>query len=250
MGQHCVDCVAEGNKSLRSARTIAGGTVRSGTPVVTYTLIALNVLVYALTAVQSGNPMRNQVSSLFTSWALYPPAVADGDFLRVIGSGFLHFGPIHLALNMFALYVIGRDCELIMGRSRYLAVYLVSILGGSAAVMVFQVDAVTAGASGAVFGLLGAQVAILIRMKQSPSPVLVVIGINVVISFSIPGISLWGHLGGLAAGTVATAGLLYTTGSEPRHGRTLGWVTIGVFAAIAVAVIVLRALTLRAQLGL
>ncbi|MGU3436315.1 rhomboid family intramembrane serine protease [Actinomycetes bacterium M1A6_2h] len=250
VGQHCVDCVAEGNKSVRTARTVAGGSLRSGTPVVTYTLIALNVLVYALTALQAGNPMRNQVSSLFTAWALYPPAVADGDFIRVIGSGFLHFGPLHLALNMYALYVIGRDCELIMGRSRYLAVYAVSILGGSAAVMVFQVDAVTAGASGAVFGLLGAQVAILLRMKRSPTPVLIVIGINVVLSFSIPGISLWGHLGGLTAGALATAGLLYTTGSDPRHGRTLGWVAIGVVAAIAIAVILLRALTLRAQLGL
>ncbi|KIQ19364.1 rhomboid family intramembrane serine protease [Rhodococcus sp. MEB064] len=242
VGQHCVDCVAAAASSVPRARTVAGGVSRpASTPVVTYALMALNILMFALTAAQAGG-LSNQTSALFREWALVPLLVADGDLVRILGSGFLHSGIVHLAVNMFALYVIGRDCELVLGRARYLAVYLVALLGGAAAVMFLSNPLVaTVGASGAVFGLLGAQAVILVRLRQSPMPVLVVIGLNVVLSIAIPGISLWGHLGGLAAGAAATAAVVFTTG--PQRSR-VGWAGIVALALIALALIGLRAASL------
>lgn len=245
VGQHCVDCVAAAEASVPRARTIAGGELRqNATPVVTYTMMALNILVFAFTAFQAGS-LANQRSALFQEWALVPILVADGEFVRIVGSGFLHSGIIHLAVNMFALYIIGRDCEMVLGRSRYLAVYGTALLGGSAAVMLFTPFTATVGASGAVFGLLGAQAVILVRMKRSPTPVLVIIGLNIVLSVSIPGISLWGHLGGLIAGAAATAAVLFTLGPDPRRSRTVGWIGIGAVAAVALAIVVVRVVILQ-----
>ncbi|MBM7458796.1 membrane associated rhomboid family serine protease [Rhodococcus coprophilus] len=223
----------------------------------TYTLIALNVLVFLFTAAQSSSVMNNERSSpLFLDWALWPPAIAvNGEYIRILGSGFLHFGVIHLAVNMFALWIIGRDTELVLGRARYLSVYLISILGGSAAVMLLQTGAVTAGASGAVFGLLGAQAVILMRLRRSPAPVLAVVALNVFISITIPGISLWGHLGGLVAGAAATAALLYgpqsfRAGTDRKRVVRTGWFALAAVAVVVLVTVVFAVLRLRAQLGL
>ncbi|MEU7763676.1 rhomboid family intramembrane serine protease [Nocardia sp. NPDC049190] len=250
VGQHCVDCLRQDQRDVAPVRTVAGArTAVRPVPYVTYALIAVNVAVFAVTAAQAKSLLDNQRgSALFLDWVLYVPAVADGEWWRVIGSGFLHYGPIHLLLNMFALYVVGRDAELVLGRLRYLAVYLVSLLGGSAAVMVFAQNTVTAGASGAVYGLFGAITVILIRLRQSPNQMLILIGINVFISFSLPGISLWGHLGGLAAGTLATLGVLFLPqwlqARSPEAARLIGWVAVAFVAIVALSVVGATALTL------
>ncbi|MFZ2172759.1 MAG: rhomboid family intramembrane serine protease [Rhodococcus sp. (in: high G+C Gram-positive bacteria)] len=256
VGYQCVDCVAAGQRDVRPVRNVAGAVSAQRTvPLVTYILMAANIGVFLITAAQSRSIMDNHLgSSLFLSWALYPPAVVGGEFVRILGSGFLHFGLIHLAVNMFALWVIGRDTELVLGRARYAAVYLASILGGSAAVMLFQLDAITAGASGAVFGLMGAQAVILLRLRRSPAPVVSVIAINVIISITIPGISLWGHLGGLVAGAAATAGILYGpqwsgAGNNREKAVVVGWVCLGAVIVAALAVIAVRVLQLRASAG-
>lgn len=250
VGQHCVDCVRAGNASVRRARTVAGARSGSTFGLVTYVLIGLNVLAYLATALQSRSVMDNTSdSSLFRAWALFPPSVATGDLERLLGSGFLHIGPIHLLVNMFALYIIGRDVEAILGRARYIAVYVVSLLGGSSSVMVLEAPiSVTAGASGAIFGLLGAQAVILLKLKRSPTPVLVIIGLNVVISISLPGISLWGHMGGLVAGALATAGILFLPGSTRKP--MVGWLAVAGVAVLALVVIGVRVLDLRARMGL
>lgn len=245
VGQHCVDCLAQAAATTPRARTLAGATTREiATPVVTYTLMALNILVFALTAAQAGSP-ANQSSALFRDWQLVPILVADGDVVRILGSGFLHSGVVHIAVNMFALYIIGRDCEAVLGRSRYLAVYLVALLGGSAAVMWLSSPvSATVGASGAVFGLLGAQAVILVRLRRSPTPVLTVIGLNIVLSIAIPGISLWGHLGGLLAGAAATAAVLFVSAPDPRRTRQLGWAGIAGVGVLMLALIGARAVDL------
>ncbi len=231
-------------------RTVVGAPAASSYGLVTYIIMGLNVLAFAVTAVQSRSVMGNTSGSgLFQQWALYPPAVATGDVERLIGSGFLHSGPIHLLVNMFALYIIGRDLEAVLGRSRYIAVYVVSLLGGSASVMVLEAPgAVTVGASGAIFGLLGAQAVILLKLKRSPTPVLAVIGLNIVISVSVPSISLWGHMGGLVAGAAASAAIVFL----PSRTRSpwVGWIAVAGVAALALAIIAVRVLDLRAQLGL
>ncbi len=249
VGQHCTECVKAGNASVRRARTVAGAPTGGTYGLVTYVLMGLNVLAFVVTAAQSRSILDNAADSpLFRAWALFPPAVAGGEYERLIGSGFLHIGLFHLLVNMFALYIIGRDVEAILGRARYVAVYLVSLLGGAASVMLLESPiSVTAGASGAIFGLLGAQAVILLKLKRSATPVLVVIGLNIFISISIPGISLWGHTGGLVAGVLATAGILFLPGST-RSSRT-GWFALGAVALLALALIGVRVLDLRAQMG-
>jgi membrane associated rhomboid family serine protease len=230
-------------------RTVSGAAAaRTSAPYVTYALIAINVVIYAITAAQSKNLMDNQLgSALFLDWVLWAPAVADGEWWRVLGSGFLHYGPIHLLLNMFALYVVGRDAELVLGRLRYLAVYSASLLGGSAGVMLFSQNSLTAGASGAVYGLFGAITIILLRLRQNPNQMLIIIGINVFISLSLPGISLWGHLGGLAAGTLATLGILFLPGwlrvKTPQAARVVGWAAVALVAVAALATVAVSAIT-------
>ncbi|NEW31442.1 rhomboid family intramembrane serine protease [Nocardia cyriacigeorgica] len=250
VGQHCVDCLRADQRNAPQVRTVSTAAAsRVRIPYVTYALIAVNVAVFAITAAQARSLVDNyNGSSLFLRWVMFPPAVADGDWVRVIGSGFLHYGPIHLLLNMFALYVVGRDIELVLGRSRYLAVYLVSLLGGSAAVMVFSQDSLTAGASGAVYGLFGAITVILIRLRQNATNMFIIIGINVFISFSLPGISLFGHLGGLAAGTLATLGILFLPAwlkaGSTKSAQLIGWSAVGVVAVASLAVIGVTAATL------
>ncbi|MFD6270098.1 rhomboid family intramembrane serine protease [Nocardia asteroides] len=251
VGQHCVDCVRQGQRDVRQVRTVGGAPAgAAAVPYVTYALIAINVLVYLVTAAQAGSPMDNyRGSALFREFVLVPLLVADGEWWRLLGSGFLHYGAIHLLVNMFALYVVGRDLERVLGRVRFAAVYFVSLLGGSAAVMALADSlSATAGASGAVYGLFGAVTVTLIRLRQSPTPMLVVIGVNVLISFSLPGISLWGHLGGLAAGTLAALGILFVPtwlhARTPEAARTLGWASLGVIAAVCLGVAVAAALVL------
>jgi membrane associated rhomboid family serine protease len=173
-------------------------------------LIAVNAAVFVVTVAQAGSLFGNAASSLFQQWALSPLAVAGGQLWRLLTSGFLHFGPVHLAFNMIALWVIGRDLETVLGRGRLVTVYLVSLLGGSAAVFLLEnVQSMTAGASGAVYGLMGGLAVVLLRLRRSPGPALGIIAINVLITFVVPALSLLGHLGGLAFGTAATAAMVY-----------------------------------------
>ncbi|MFF0633964.1 rhomboid family intramembrane serine protease [Nocardia sp. NPDC004151] len=251
VGQHCVECVQQGRDDVRPVRNAAGTTLsRISQPYVTYTLIAVNVIVFAVTALQSHSLMDNQRSRLFYDWVLVPGFVGyDGGWARVLGSGFLHYGPIHLLANMFALYVLGPYCEVALGRARFVAVYFASLLGGSAAITALS-DPLTAsaGASGAIFGIFGAVAVIMLRTRQNLTQIAVLLGINLLITFSVPGISVWGHLGGLLAGTLATTGILYLPRwigiRETRTALTVGWVAVAVVALAAVLVTVLAAPTL------
>jgi membrane associated rhomboid family serine protease len=207
VGYQCVDCVAESARS--HASTVPWPRRLTGRVMVVPALIAINILIFAVTAVEAGSVGRNANSSLFDQWALQPAAVADGAWWQLLTSGFLHIGPIHLVFNMIALWVIGRDLEQVLGSVRFLVVYLVSLIGGSLVILLFENPAShTAGASGAVFGLMGGLAVVLIKLRLSPSPALTIILLNVVISFVVPNISILGHFGGLAFGAAATAVLL------------------------------------------
>ncbi|MFC9786776.1 rhomboid family intramembrane serine protease [Rhodococcus sp. NPDC127528] len=270
VGYHCVDCVAAAQRDVRPVRGVAGNAVTATrpTPVVTYALMAVNILVFLVTVLQAKSLMDNGAgtinrftgvatfeSPLFGWWVLSPDDVAQGDWIRLIGSGFLHFGLIHLAVNMFALYILGRDTELILGRARYLAVYGIALLGGSASVMAFEGSGFTAGASGAIFGIMGAQAIILLKLRRSPAPIIGVIAINVIISVSLPGISFWGHLGGLVAGAAATAALLYApqwlgAGQDRDKAVRIGWIGLAAVAVATLGVVGVRVVQLRSELGL
>lgn len=220
---------------------------RDWQPVLTYSLIAVNVIAFAFSAKQSGSIENNMNSLEVARLALSEPATANGWWWTAVTSGFLHFGPIHLLVNMFTLYVFGRNVERVLGRARYGAIYAVSLLGGSAAVLWFGLEnTITVGASGAIFGLMGAELVLSLRMRINPTSLLVVVGVNVVASFTISGISLFGHLGGLAAGALVTAGIVYAPELLPKNTRTrqqveaVGWACTGVIAAVLAAAIALR----------
>lgn len=209
VGAQCVDCVGAGARTVRRAPA-AFGARRAGRPLVVPVLVALNVLVFAVTAVQAGSILDNAASPLFDAWALVPAAVADGEWWRVVTGGFLHIGPLHIALNMYALWVLGRDLELVLGRARFVALYGLSLLGGSAAVMLFSnPDTPVAGASGAIFGLMSGLLLVLLRLKRPVGQVIAVIVLNLVISRLVPNLSIAGHVGGLVTGALVTALLVY-----------------------------------------
>lgn len=242
VGYQCVDCVNEGNRGVRRPVTVAGARL-STTPIVVPVVIALNVLVHVLTSVQAGSPMENFRSPLFASWSLWPLPVAGGQWWRLLTSGFLHLGVIHLLVNMVALWIIGRDLETVLGRARFAAVYLLSLLGGSVAVFLFGgLTSPVAGASGAVYGLMGGIAVAAFRLRLNLRPILMVIGINIVLTVSIPGISLLGHAGGLVLGLASVAALLYA----PPNRRTL-W-QAGMLAGLLV-VLVAALVTRDAMLG-
>jgi membrane associated rhomboid family serine protease len=209
VGYQCVDCVAADARSRPRSSAVAWP-AQASPSVVTPILIAINVAVFVFTVVQAGSVSNNFEAPLFGQWALQPAAVAQGAWWQLVTSGFLHIGPLHLAFNMIALWVIGRDLERVLGRVRFLVVYLVSLLGGSLVVYLFANPmSDTAGASGAVFGLMGGLAVVLMRLRLSPRPALTIIVLNVAISFVVPNISILGHLGGLAFGTALTAAMVY-----------------------------------------
>lgn len=236
VGMQCVDCIAKAESTTRRPTTVAGARLREK-PILVPALIAVNVVIFAITALQAGS-MRNFSSALFADFSMLPITVAAGEWWRLLSSGFLHIGFLHLAMNMIALWVIGRDLELLLGRSRFIAVYGLSLLGGSVAVFLFgAADAPVAGASGAVYGLMGGIAIAALRLKVSLRPVLIVIGLNIALSISIPAISLLGHLGGLVLGVAATAALVYA----PRQNRNLVQAgALGGLLVVLIAVIITR----------
>ncbi|MCV7229977.1 rhomboid family intramembrane serine protease [Mycolicibacterium komossense] len=224
VGHQCVDCVREGAKTIPTPRTRFGGRQpSSNTPVITYTLIAINVVAFILQTVSSG------VQRMFALWS---PAVADGDFYRLLTSAFLHYGIVHLLFNMYALYVVGPPLERWLGRLRFGALYGLSALGGSVLVyLISPLNSATAGASGAVFGLFGATFVVARALSLDVRWVIGLIGINVVMSFVVPGISWQGHAGGLVTGAAVAAAYAYA----PRGRRNLiqGSATLAVIALFA-----------------
>lgn len=235
VGYQCVDCVGESSREVRRGTTVAGAP--SGTrsrPIVTIVLVALNVLVFVGTIVQSRSIMAVTDSDIFYTGVLVPGLVAQGEWWRLVTTGFLHFGLLHIALNMIALWMLGQQLEPVLGRWRFLAMYLISLLGGSAAIMLFYpAGGAVAGASGAVFGLLGAFLIVLIRLRMPVSLIVPTIVINAIISVFVPGIALLAHVGGAIAGAAATAAIVYV----PRTRRTA--LQVGLLGGLAVLVLVL-----------
>ena len=205
VGVQCVDCVRSSPSRVISARRLAAG-VR---PYVTDALIALNVAVWALGI---GVAMLNGgAAGLLSGGALTQlggvsgPEVAAGQWWRLITAGFLHAGLLHLGLNMAALFVFGPPLERALGRVRFAVLYMTALLAGSLGVMLLSPGSLTVGASGAIFGLLGAMLAgqRAAGISARSSGIVGLIVVNLVFTVAVPGISIGGHLGGLAGGFLA-----------------------------------------------
>jgi membrane associated rhomboid family serine protease len=210
--------------------------------IVTKGLVAANIAIYLLELAFGGS--TNGVGSaiyekgVLVASAQYadgtPAGVANGDWWRLITSAFLHYGPIHLAINMFSLWIAGSILEPVLGRGRFLLLYLVAGLAGAAGALLADPHAMTAGASGAVFGLFGA---LLILEYQQTGTLLgqfmTLIVVNLAFSFLVPGISWGGHVGGLIGGALGTLALSRFGRGHAAYGR-LG--ALGVAALVAVGV--------------
>src|SRR4051812_26643869 len=196
VGMRCPECARGKSATTRVVRGIP-----EGTPIATYVLIAINVVVFVAEMLSGNNTGLGFDASgeVFRKGALYGPAVADGDWWRLVTSGFLHAGFIHLAFNMFVLFVLGRILEPAIGVARFLGIYFVSLLAGSLGALLLDPTTLTVGASGAIFGLMAATFVIARRrgVDQVASQIGFWIVLNLVISFTAPEISIGGHVGGL-----------------------------------------------------
>ena len=247
VGFQCPDCVKEGARSTRQAKTPYGGTRVADPRLTTFVLIGINVAVWVLILATGGRS-----SALIDKLALLPASSArrmpdgsialvrgvdDGAWWQLVTSMFTHVEPLHIGFNMLALYFLGPMLETVLGRARFLAVYLVSGLVGSAVVMVFSnPHGQTLGASGAIFGLMGALVVLAVKVGGQVQTVLVWLGLNLFFTFTVSGISWQGHLGGLLGGVVLGAAIVYA----PRQRRSLvQWSAVAgvlVLSLVAVAV--------------
>ena len=236
VGMRCPDCARDRTKVK---------TVRSGpsAPVVTQALIAINVLVFiAETAAGASLGGGGAAGSVYEKGALFGPLIVhQHEYWRIVTSGFLHDGVLHIAFNMFFLWIMGSQLEPVIGHANFAAVYFASLVAGSFGALLFEPNVPTVGASGACFGVLGALIVIAyyrhIPIWQSGLGVILLI--NIVFSLSVNNISIGGHLGGLVGGFIT--GYLYVQLAERRRlpGLALtGCAAVAVaafFAAIAVA---------------
>jgi membrane associated rhomboid family serine protease len=239
VGFQCPDCVAQGNATVRRATTPFGGRVAARTGLVTVILGVLNVAAFVITvATAPGGLAANTSSRLFDELELVPLRVAvDGEYWRLIGSAFLHIGLLHLAGNMLSLAIVGPTLERVFGWWRYLAVYVVSALGGSVAVYLFGSPyGAVAGASGAIYGLFAATLIIIRKLGLDARFMVLAVALNFAVSFA-PGISLLGHLGGFVTGGLLSLAMVYA----PAKSRTpVQIMAIGVLLATMVSLVLVR----------
>lgn len=253
VGHQCPECVAEGRRSQRPVRTAFGGGATGRQGYVTKVLIGINVAVMLLSILSArsgesiaggglggllgGSTPLTGWGAVLGLWAPFGPfgpqdGIAAGDYYRLLTAMFLHYGIVHLALNMWALWMLGRTLEATLGPLRFLALYLIAGFGGNVAAYLFTNPMrETAGASTAIFGLFAALFVIMRRLGRDTSSVIPVLVVNLVITFAVPGISIAGHLGGLVTGVAMALVLAYA----PRARRTLfqagGGVLIGLVLA-------------------
>jgi len=231
-----VDCVREGNRSVRRPAGQFGGQVAAGRPIVTYTLVALCVLAYIA-----------EIATLKTvyNFEMIGAGVAYGQWYRLLTSAFLHYplqdgvyGLAHIAFNMWALIIVGPPVERLLGRTRFLAVYLVSALAGSVLLYLIASPAEQAlGASGAIFGLFGAYFILARRLRADVRQIVILIVLNLAITFTFHSYIAWqDHVGGLIVGSALTAAFVYA----PRAKRNLIQVgsTVGIVALLVLGVVV------------
>ena len=221
VGFQCPECIAEGRKSVRAPRTITGGAISMRAGAVSMGLLGINVVVFILQMATEGN-----VNSVFQLGAMQGFAVADGDYWRLFSAAFLHAGILHIAFNMYALYLFGPYIERSLGTTRFVIAYVTMAVASSVFVYwLTEPQVATIGASGAVFGLFGLALVLLIRTRQDVRGLLVLLVINAFISLQ-GNISWQGHLGGFVTGVLLGLALAYA----PRERRSA--VQLGAFLMI------------------
>ncbi|TQS41440.1 rhomboid family intramembrane serine protease [Cryptosporangium phraense] len=258
VGFQCPECVREGRRTTIPARTVFGGNLSGEQGTVTRALIGINIAAWLLTVVAAVLTSEVSVRELgrfvifggvtgVTDWGAAVPAysyfggatggIAAGEFWRLFTADFLHYGLIHLAFNMYALWILGRECERLLGRGRFLALYLFAGVGGSVAVYLFSpLNEASAGASASIFGLLGAMFFFLRRLRADPRGLVFLIILNFSLSFVVANISIWGHIGGFVVGAAVGALMAYLpAGPNRARLQLIGLVGVGVALTVLIA---------------
>jgi len=213
VGVQCVECVAQANRSLPQQKTEFGGRFRPGAPFITYAVIVLNVLVYVLQWIIPG----------FTNSLVLAPALAAYEPWRLITSAFAHsMGSfLHLAMNMYGIYIFGTLLEPKLGRLRFTWLYLISAVGGSLGILLLSAPlSATLGASGALAGLFLATFVVYRSNKQALRQMGIILVLNIVLGIVVQGISWQGHLGGAIMGVLAACCIVLIPRSNPQRART------------------------------
>lgn len=231
VGYQCPDCVRSGNRTARQARTVFGGRVHASTGVISYTLIGINVAAFVAQLVVPRD-------ALVVRFAMQPELVASGEWWRLITSAFLHAPDFffHILFNMLALAILGPPLEGLLGRLRFATLYLLSALGGSALTYLTGPDIFSLGASGAIFGLFGATFVVARRLNLDTRWILGLLAVNLVITFTIPGIGWRAHIGGLVVGLVLAVAYAYA----PRSARS----TVHIAASVGIFLVIMAVCTL------
>jgi membrane associated rhomboid family serine protease len=240
VGFQCPDCVREGFAAQRQVRTALGGAQRSGAPLVTYGLIAINVVMFLL---QQARPRVTDALFQVTG-----PVYDNGNLIglamhqyyRLLTAGFLHGSLLHIGVNMFSLFSVGVPLERVLGRLRFAVVYFLSLFGASLFVLLFSAaDVAALGASGAVFGVFGAIVVLTKKLGYDIKYAIGVLVVNVVINVIYSSALSWqGHLGGLLTGALAGVVMGWAPGQGAVRRRNQ-WIGIGGLAVVILLSLVL-----------
>src|SRR5919106_161019 len=242
VGIKCPECAGQPTGARAATRKVSRAAGAATGSVVTKALIAINVGVF-LVSVAQGSGALAPSNEFVNRWALQGFAVADGEWWRLITGAFLHASVIHIAFNMLLLWWFGQALEAALGRGRFLGVYLVSALAGSAGALLLSSPGTdTVGASGAVFGILGA--GLVLERRQIyvfGGSALFIVALNVIVTFAVSNISVGGHIGGLVGGMLCVLALS-AFGRHPVYGRLdpLTVLTLLGLAAASVVVAYLR----------
>ncbi len=235
VGFQCPNCARSGSQRVvnPSTRWSRGGSTFQ--PTATFALIAINVLVYVVGMTRPGGGFNGELVGRWERGGV-SLGVAEGEWWRLITGGFLHASPMHLAFNMFALYSLGVGLERVLGSVRFVVAYACCLLTGAFGALLVSPNAFTVGASGAVFGLFGVLLAFQLSrgIPLAETRLGLVLAINLGFTFLVPNISIGGHLGGLAGGTLvgfASFGLPRSRRNPPSYA---GWLAMAALAMVSV----------------
>jgi membrane associated rhomboid family serine protease len=216
VGMRCPECMQQRTKVVRNPTGTPGQF--SAFPA-TMVLIAINVVVYLVEIAGGSGGINNPGGKIVGEFALFGPSVAEGEWYRLITSGFLHASLLHIGFNMLLLFFLGRLLEPALGTLRFVLLYFASLLAGSLGVILLDPNAVTVGASGAIFGLAGATFVIARGrgMDAIAAEIGFLIVFNLIFSFSAHNVSVGAHLGGLVGGIICALGIV--AGERGMFGR-------------------------------
>jgi membrane associated rhomboid family serine protease len=232
VGIRCPDHagVAAPPTAPRAAARRASRSLAQYGPFVTFTLIGINVGVFLLELLLGG-AINGTGSWIYEKGVLFGPLVGEGEWWRLITAAFLHYGFLHLGMNMLVLWFIGPALEEYLGHARYALLYVVSGLAGSAGALIVSPNALTVGASGAIWGLMGAALVLEARkIYVFGGQAMGLVVVNLAITFLIPGVSIGGHIGGLIGG--AAAALAF---SSLRRKPALATLSVAAVGALSIA---------------